>query len=77
MAQFRHPEFGGTGQWMRCGMIMIGEMFNNTLKARVEALCNDIAQRNWASLPQSAVRTNSIIRTSPRSTASLFGTATP
>ena len=44
MAQFRHPEFGGTGQWMRGGMIMIGEMFNNALKARVESLCNDIAQ---------------------------------
>ena len=45
MAQFSHPEFGGTGQWMRGGMIMIGEMFNHALKARVEALCNDVAQR--------------------------------
>ena len=44
MAQFSHPEFGGTGQWMRGGMIMIGDMFNNALKARVEALCNDVAQ---------------------------------
>ena len=45
MAQFSHPEFGGTGQWMRGGMIMIGDMFNHALKARVEALCHDVAQR--------------------------------
>jgi hypothetical protein len=32
MAQFTHPEFGGSGQWMRCGMIMPGNMFNNGLK---------------------------------------------
>ena len=44
MAQFGHPEFGGSGQWMRGGMIMIGDMFNNALKARVAALCNDVAQ---------------------------------
>jgi hypothetical protein len=45
MAQFSHPELGGSGQWMRGGMIMIGDMFNHGLKARVEALCNDLAQR--------------------------------
>jgi hypothetical protein len=43
MAQFSHPEFGGSGQWMRGGMIMLGDMFNNALKGRVDALCNDIA----------------------------------
>jgi hypothetical protein len=43
MAQFSHPEFGGMGQWSRGGMIMIGDMFNNGLKARVDALCNDLA----------------------------------
>jgi len=42
MAQFSHPEFGGSGQWMRGGMIMIGDMFNNGLKARVDALCYDL-----------------------------------
>jgi hypothetical protein len=42
MAQFSHPEFGGAGQWMRGGMIMIGDMFNNSLKARVDSLCYDI-----------------------------------
>ena len=43
MAQFDHPDFGGAGQWMRGGMTMVGDMFNSALKARVEALCADLA----------------------------------
>jgi hypothetical protein len=43
MAQFNHPELGGMGQWTAGGMIMIGDMFNQSLKARVDALCNDLA----------------------------------
>ena len=39
MAQFSHPELGGCGQWMRNGMIMIGDMFNHSLKAKVDAVC--------------------------------------
>lgn len=39
MAQFNHPEFGGSGQWMQGGMIMLGDMFNNYLKNRVDNLC--------------------------------------
>jgi hypothetical protein len=42
-AQFQHPEFGGMGQWSRGGMIMIGDMFNQGLKYRVDALCNDLS----------------------------------
>jgi hypothetical protein len=42
-AQFSHPEFGGMGQWSRGGMIMIGDMFNQGLKYRVDALCNDLS----------------------------------
>jgi len=42
MAQFNHPEFAGSGQWMRGGMIMLGDMFNNYLKGRVDSLCNEI-----------------------------------
>jgi hypothetical protein len=38
MAQFSHPEFGGPGQWMRGGMIMVSDMFNNLLKGRIDAL---------------------------------------
>jgi hypothetical protein len=43
MAQFSHPEFGGSGQWMAGGAIMISDMFNNALKARVNALCNELS----------------------------------
>ena len=43
LAQFAHPEFGGSGQWMRGGMIMLGDMFNHGLKSRVDALCNEIS----------------------------------
>ncbi len=43
MAQFSHPEFGGSGQWMRGGMTMLGDMFNHRLKAAVDALCVDLA----------------------------------
>ena len=39
MAQFDHPEFGGRGQWMQGGMVMVGDMFNHTLKAKVTELC--------------------------------------
>lgn len=42
-AQFSHPELGGMGQWSRGGMLMIGDMFNNGLKARVDALANELA----------------------------------
>jgi hypothetical protein len=31
------------GQWSQGGMIMIGDMFNNGLKARVDSLCRDLA----------------------------------
>ncbi len=44
MAQFSIPELGGSGQWMRGGMTMVGNMFDNALKARVDALCGDLAQ---------------------------------
>ena len=43
MAQFNHPEFGGSGQWMRGGMIMLGDMFNNNLKNSVGGLCQELA----------------------------------
>ena len=43
MAQFNHREFGGSGQWMRGGMIMLGDMFNNGLKNSVGGLCQELA----------------------------------
>src|SRR5271157_4249362 len=42
-AQFDHPDLGGMGQWSQGGMIMVGDMFNSSLKARVGALCNELA----------------------------------
>ncbi|MCI0736304.1 MAG: SHOCT domain-containing protein [Beijerinckiaceae bacterium] len=42
-AQFNHPDLGGMGQWSQGGMIMIGDMFNQGLKYRVDALCQEIA----------------------------------
>jgi hypothetical protein len=43
MAQFNHPEFGGSGQWMKGGMIMLGDMFNNGLKYSVGELCQELS----------------------------------
>ena len=42
MAQFSHADFGGMSQWSP-GMSMVGEMFNVQLKAKLDALCSDIA----------------------------------
>ena len=44
MAQFDHPEFGGHGQWMGGGMTMVSDMFDDTLKSRVAALCADLSK---------------------------------
>lgn len=44
MAQFNHPELGGYGQWMRGGMTMVGDMFNNSLKATVDGLCYELTR---------------------------------
>ncbi|MGI3170399.1 SHOCT domain-containing protein [Pseudooceanicola sp. C21-150M6] len=43
-AQFNHPDLGGMGQWSQGGMIMVGDMFNNGLKAKVDALCSELSQ---------------------------------
>ncbi|MGD0633890.1 MAG: SHOCT domain-containing protein [Beijerinckiaceae bacterium] len=42
-AQFNHFELGGMGQWSQGGMIMIGDMFNNGLKYKVDQLCNELS----------------------------------
>ena len=44
MAQFNHPEFSGSGQWMSGGMTMVSDMFNNQLKGRVDGLCSELAR---------------------------------
>lgn len=43
MAQFNHAGLGGMGQWSG-GMTMIGDMFNDSLKAKVSAVATDLAQ---------------------------------
>lgn len=43
-AQFNHPDLGGMGQWSLGGMTMVGDMFNNSLKAKVDGLCTDVSQ---------------------------------
>ena len=45
MAQFNHPELGGGGQWLRGGMTMVGDMFNHSLKAKVDAICAELSDR--------------------------------
>ncbi len=42
-AQFSHPELGGMGQWSMGGMTMVGDMFNNGLKATVDGLCSELS----------------------------------
>lgn len=42
-AQFNHPDLGGTGQWMAGGMTQVGDMFNNALKAKVDAACSALS----------------------------------
>ncbi|MCJ2137637.1 SHOCT domain-containing protein [Methylobacterium sp. J-026] len=43
MAQFDHPDLGGMGQWFSGGMVMVGRMFDDALKARVGGLCTELA----------------------------------
>ncbi|EIE49248.1 hypothetical protein AL035_00060 [Salipiger aestuarii] len=42
-AQFSHNELGGMGQWSMGGMTMVGDMFNNGLKATVDGLCTELS----------------------------------
>jgi len=43
MAQFSHPEFGGMSQWSP-GMTMVGDIFNNQLKSKLDAVCSELAR---------------------------------
>lgn len=45
MAQFSHPELGGSGQWMSGGMTMVGDMFNQRLKYVVDGICTALASQ--------------------------------
>lgn len=42
MAQFSHSDFGGMSQWSP-GMTMVGDMFNNSLKSKLDTICTELA----------------------------------
>jgi hypothetical protein len=42
MAQFSHADFGGMSQWSP-GTTMVGDMFNNGLKSKLDAVCTELA----------------------------------
>ena len=42
-AQFSHPGLGGMGQWQQGGMTMVGDMFNNALKAQVDSIASKLS----------------------------------
>jgi hypothetical protein len=55
MAQFSHADFGGMSQWSP-GMSMVGDMFNTQLRAKLDALCSDIANQIDSSGPPGGTR---------------------
>jgi hypothetical protein len=42
-AQFSHPELGGAGQWMRGGMTQVADLFDHSLRAKVDGLCSALS----------------------------------
>jgi hypothetical protein len=42
MAQFSHAEFGGMSQWS-AGMTMVGDMFNDSLRAKLNAIAGELS----------------------------------
>ncbi|RJT28618.1 hypothetical protein D3227_33785 [Mesorhizobium waimense] len=58
MAQFSHQEFGGMAQWSS-GMTMVGDMFNDTLKAKLNAIATELAAY-LSDNPQALVRTDEV-----------------
>jgi hypothetical protein len=59
MAQFSHADFGGMSQWSP-GMSMVGDMFNTQLKAKLDALCTDIAAHLDASETADGARSEEV-----------------
>ncbi|MEI9413188.1 hypothetical protein [Mesorhizobium salmacidum] len=43
MAHFSHADFGGTSQWSS-GMTMVGDMFNDSLKAKLNAIAGELSR---------------------------------
>lgn len=42
MAQFSHADFGGMSQWSS-GMTMVGDMFNDSLKTKLNAIAGELS----------------------------------
>jgi Short C-terminal domain len=80
MAQFQHPELGGSGQWMQGGMVMVGDMFNNAIKTKVSGICSALSQLLATPLFASVAPQTSQHTAAPRSAATwwpaAFGTPT-
>jgi len=63
MAQFSHPEFGGMSQWSG-GMTMIGDMCNEGLKAKLDAIAAScLPTSEWTPHPARARLTVVLRRT--------------
>jgi hypothetical protein len=43
MAQFSHPAFGGMAQWSP-GMCMVGDMFNDRMRATLDSVCSALTE---------------------------------
>jgi len=43
MAQFSHADFGGMSQWS-AGMTMVGDMFDDSLKAKLNAIASELSR---------------------------------
>ena len=67
MAQFNHPGLGGMGQWSG-GMTMIGDMFNDRLRASVGALAVDLSEY-LRSIPESKPEAEVSYRAGPGSSS--------
>lgn len=52
-AQFSHPELGGQGQWMRGGMLMVGDMFNSALAAKIKLALELLSAQPLTTAPMS------------------------
>jgi len=85
MAQFNIPELGGSGQWMKGGMTMVGDMFNNSLRTIVDKLCGELSNlvstkllfEETAEISEEKQQINSGFSTNPDSSwPSVFGSPT-
>lgn len=72
MAQFDHPAFGGMGQWFAGGMVMTGRMNDHALKARVCALCDELASSLPAVAWHASAASSSMAATSASGGASAW-----